>query len=146
MANIHKEITNYMVQQIVIFKIYGDILITIVVCLIVFVIVSYFQVMNNLQPIIDDWNNQKCSPSVIPFAGIINNASGESNFDFTASNFENCTQNILAEIASYAFQPIYYLMNSVTSVFSDLAEAMNSMRSMFDSMRDSIKGKGENIF
>ena len=147
MANIYKEITELYGSANSYFSRYmGDVLITIVVCLIVFVIVSYFQVMNNLQPIIDDWNNQKCSPSVIPFAGIINNTSGESNFDFTASNFENCTQNILAEIANYAFQPIYYLMNSVTSVFSDLAEAMNSMRSMFDSMRDSIKGKGEEIF
>ena len=28
-------------------------------CLTVFVIVSYFKVMNEIQPIVDDWNNQK---------------------------------------------------------------------------------------
>lgn len=146
MANIYKEITKLYTKGGYTSRYLGDILIAFAICLIVFVIFSYFQVMNNVQPIIDDWTNQRCNPSVIPFAGIINKPSNQSAFDFTASNFENCTQSILGEITQYAFEPFYYLMSVITTTFKDLADSMNSIRAMFDKMRDSIKGVGEDIF
>lgn len=146
MANIYKEISNLYTKSGYTSRYLGDILIAFSICLIVFVIVSYFQVMNNIQPILDDWTNQRCNPSVIPFAGIINKPSGQSAFDFTSSNFEDCTQSILGEITRYAFEPFYYLMSVVTSSFKDLADSMNSIRAMFDKMRTSIKGVGEDIF
>ena len=39
--------------------------------------------MNNLDPIKADWVNQRCTPGVIPFAGLINPPKdGTSAFDY----------------------------------------------------------------
>ena len=73
-------------------------------------LLCYYHVQNNIQPILDDWSNQRCNPAVIPFAGMINAPTGESALQFTGENFEQCTQTILGEIAQYAFMPIYYLL------------------------------------
>ena len=101
---------------------------------------------NNIQPILDDWSNQRCNPAVIPFAGMINAPTGESALQFTGENFEQCTQTILGEIAQYAFMPIYYLLNAITEMFNELSSAMDSMRSMFNNMRNSISDQGNDLF
>uniref|UniRef100_A0A6C0CRY8 Vint domain-containing protein n=1 Tax=viral metagenome TaxID=1070528 RepID=A0A6C0CRY8_9ZZZZ len=146
MANIYKEIDDLYTKSSYFTRYAGDILISFIICLIVFVVFSYFKVMNDVQPIINDWNNQRCSPSVIPFAGIINPPQGTSAFDFTAQNFESCTQNILSEIAEYALAPFYYLMQTITETFKELADALNDVRALFNRMRNSIKGVGEDLF
>ena len=146
MANIYDQISDLYTKGGYFTRYAGDFWLTIIVCLIVFVIVSYYHVQNNIQPILDDWANQRCNPAVIPFAGMINAPSGESVIQFTGENFEQCTQNVLGEIAQYAFMPIYYLLNSITSMFNELTEAMDAMRSMFNNMRNSISDQGNDLF
>jgi len=124
----------------------SDLLITAVICTIVFLIISYFHILNNIQPIKDDWSNQRCNPSVIPFAGLINTPAGESSLEFTSSNFTNCTQSILEEIASYALMPLYYAMSLITDLFQDLANALNSIRAYFDTFRNSTSSKSSEIY
>jgi hypothetical protein len=119
---------------------YGlDIWTAIIISLVFFIITSYFYVLNNIQPIKADWENQKCSPAVIPFAGLINKGPNDTIFDFTGKNFTSCIQGILTNSIAYAFQPIYYIMKNLTSVFSDLIDALNSVRSVFDKIRNSVK-------
>jgi hypothetical protein len=119
---------------------YGlDIWTAVIISLVFFIITSYFYVLNNIQPIKADWENQKCSPAVMPFAGLINKGPNDTMFDFTGKNFTQCVQGILTNAIAYAFQPIYYIMKNLTSVFSDLTSALNSMRVVFDRIRNSIK-------
>ena len=146
MANIYKEIDDLYMKSSYFSRYSGDILITSILCITVFVILSYYKVMNDVQPIIADWNNQRCSPAVMPFAGLINPPQGMSAFDFTAQNFESCTQSILEQIVGYAFEPIYYIMNVITNTIKELSEAVQSLRALFDRMRKAIKGVGEDIF
>lgn len=146
MANIYKEVNELYTKGSYLSRYAGDILITFFLCLTVFVIVSYFKVMNEVQPIINNWNTERCNPAVIPFAGIINKPDGTTAFDFTASNFENCTQSILAQIAKYALSPFYYLMSNLTNIFKELSESMQNIRKLFARMRNSIKNKGEEVF
>ena len=146
MANIYKEIDDLYMKSSYFSRYSGDILITSILCITVFVILSYYKVMNDVQPIIADWNNQRCSPAVMPFAGLINPPEGVSAFDFTAQNFESCTQSILEQIVGYALAPIYYIMNVITNTIKELSEAVQSLRALFDRMRNAIKGVGEEIF
>ena len=60
-----------------------DVFITFILCLVFFIAISYFYVMNNIKPIIANWDNQKCSPAVLPFAGLINKGPNDSTLDFT---------------------------------------------------------------
>jgi hypothetical protein len=119
---------------------YGlDIWTAVIICLVFFVITSYFYVLNNIKPIVADWENQKCSPAVMPFAGLINKGPNDSVFDFTGKNFTGCIQNMLTNMIAYAFQPIYYIMKNLTNTFSELITALTSIRAMFDKIRITIK-------
>jgi hypothetical protein len=119
---------------------YGlDIWTAVIISLVFFIITSYFYVLNNIQPIKADWERQKCSPAVMPFAGLINKGPNDTVFDFTGKNFTHCVQGILTNAIAYAFQPIYYIMKNLTRFFSDLISGINSVRAVFDKIRNTIK-------
>ena len=118
----------------------GSMWITVILLLIFFVIISYYQVFNNLQPIKADWVNQRCSPMVIPFAGLINPPPPEkmSAFDFTSQNFTFCIQNILSSIANIFLAPIHYVVNSFSKILNGLLEAVQEIRKLFNSIRTAV--------
>ncbi len=118
---------------------YGfDVWVAIIICIVFFIITTYFYILNNIEPIAADWENQRCNPSVLPFAGLINKGLNETAFESTGKNFTGCIQSILTNIVAYAFQPIYYIMNNLTSSFSESLNSINSIRAMFDKVRVSI--------
>ena len=65
----------------------GDIMITSTALFCFFIALSYFYVMSKAEPIKADWNNQRCHPAVMPFAGIIMNPPNQSKMDYTNKNF-----------------------------------------------------------
>ena len=126
---------------------YGlDVWITIIICVIFFVVSSYFYVMNKLEPIKADWQNQKCNPRVIPFAGLINKDPGVSTFEFTATNFAHCTNRILEHIADTAFKPFFYLLHLLNKIFVEASEALNSLRDLISNLRNRLKSISEYMY
>jgi hypothetical protein len=123
----------------------GSLWLTIILIIVFFVAISYYHVMNNIQPIKADWLNQRCNPSVIPFAGLINKPDNQSAFDFTASNFNNCIYNILTDIINIFLAPLYYLVNLLTEVMNLIGEALQAVRQVFDSIRKAVGGVSADI-
>jgi len=104
-------------------NLYGiDLIITMVICVGFLLIMLYFSIINNLEPIKADWDNNKCRPSIIPFAGIINKPDGETIFDFTQKNFIHCGQIILRSIVDGAFAPLYGLFQQINMAFKSIAD------------------------
>jgi len=103
-----------------------------------FVIYSYTQIMVNVQPIKDNWPVERCSPKVIPFAGLINKPDDMSVVDFTGQNFTYCMQKILTNITGNAVQPITYLTTVLNNLFEELSEAMQFIRNMLSNIRAGI--------
>ena len=125
---------------------YGLDLFVAFVLIIVFVLaISYYHILNNLQPIKTDWINQRCKPFVIPFAGIINKGEEDTAFEFTQKNFAGCTQTILSSITDNAFKPYYYLLNTVTALLSAVTKAMYATRELFHKIRERVGAISENI-
>lgn len=119
---------------------YGsDIWMAVIITLVFFCICAYYYVLNNLEPIKADWDNQKCSPAVLPFAGLINKGPNDSTLDFTSKNFTGCVQSILINIVGNVFQPIYYIMKNLTDTFSEALNSVNAIRSVFDKVRATVK-------
>jgi len=115
-----------------------DMWLAIIICILFFIMITYFNILNNLQPIKSDWTNQRCNPEVLPFAGIINNGSDTTPMEYTANNFTYCIRSILENIANYSFQPIRYMLSIITSSFVALAAAINAIREMFNYLRTSL--------
>lgn len=121
------------------FDIYSkDIIITIVLFLIFSSAISYFYIMNNIGPIIADWDNQKCSPAVMPFAGLINNGPTTTKFEFTKQNFTSCMHTMVSTMSKDAVQPIHYILDGFVKIFTDLKDALNDVRVEFDKIRKTI--------
>jgi hypothetical protein len=122
-------------------NLYGiDLIITLVICVLFSLIMTYYSVINNLQPIKADWDNNKCKPSVIPFAGIINKPDGDTVFEFTQKNFMYCGQSILKSIVDGAFTPIYLAFEMINNVFRQLAAQLTEVFNQLVNMQGTSSG------
>jgi hypothetical protein len=120
--------------------------IVILLSFIVFLACSYYYVLNNLQPIKANWNEEKCNPVYMPFAGVIHDKKGDEFYTFTANNFTGCIQTILQKITDYAFLPFYYAMNVISNIFMAMISALGAIREMFDKIRESASSITSVVF
>jgi len=116
----------------------GQVLLFIILTLIVFLVYSYCAIMLNVQPIKDDWVNQRCKPSVMPFAGFINKPDGKTISEFTQENFTYCIQNILKSITGDAVQPLTYTTTLLQNLYLGLMKNIQSSREMINNVRNSM--------
>jgi hypothetical protein len=114
----------------------GDLYITIFLLLLFFGIISYFSVLNQIEPIKSDWINNRCKPQVMPFAGIINAPEGTSKLDFTIQNFNGCVNSILSQVSQIAIQPFNYLTIISAGIMGEFLEMLTSMKKKFNDMRN----------
>jgi hypothetical protein len=126
-----------MYEKLTYFDQYGaSVIIFFVITLILVLLISYFHTLINIQPIINDWPNQRCKPSIIPFAGLISKPDGMTVSEYTYQNFNYCTQNILSGITGQAVEPLSFITKMLGSVGGDIEESIQAIRSMFDKMRE----------
>jgi hypothetical protein len=125
---------------------YGSSLVLfILITIALFVLCSYCFVMINVQPIKDDWINQRCKPSIIPFAGLINAPEGTTSTDFTKENFDYCTQNIVKDITGNAVQPLTFITNMLNELFDKIKQSLNGIREMINKVRTNIQATAQEI-
>ena len=111
-------------------NIYGiDLIISIVITVLCLLIIIYFSIINNLDPLRANWDSNKCKPSIIPFAGIINKPEDETVLEFTEKNFINCSQTMLRNIVDNSFKPIYLAFQVVNNLFKSMA---NNLRQIYE--------------
>ena len=115
---------------------YGSsVIMLIILIFVLFCVISYCLIMVNVQPIIDDWPNQRCKPQIMPIAGLITHPEGVTASEYTAQNFTYCTQNILTSITGDAVQPLTYVTSTFKNISEGLLNALNAIRGMFDKIR-----------
>jgi hypothetical protein len=132
-----KELMNKLYNKQTYWSVYGkDILIAIIFVIIFILTISFFNIINNLQPIKKDWINQRCKPTVMPFAGIINKPSGVSRSKFTRQNFAECIG--LMSNANNNFNPLKNSMNILSKALQSLIKGVMSIRDFINMIRDTI--------
>lgn len=117
----------------------------VLITLTLLVLCCYCFIMINVQPIKDDWINQRCKPSVIPFAGLINAPEGTSSTDFTKDNFDYCTQNIIKGVTGTAVQPLTFITTMITQLFDNIKQSINGIREMINKVRVNIQAVAQEI-
>ena len=88
---------------------YGSIFILIIA----FLVIGYLIVKINLIPIQKKWPQNKCNPVYIPFAGIIAKPPNQGVFEFTATNFSMCINQILETIVHNYTKPVNHQSFSI---------------------------------
>lgn len=88
----------------------SDILYTILIFIITVIISSfsgYYAIVNELK---SNWNQNKCIPIVMPFAGIIMPKPGQTFAETTFENFNYCIQQDISQIFSIIMMPFEFIM------------------------------------
>ena len=115
---------------------YGSsVIMLIILIFVLFCVISYCLIMVNVQPIIDDWPNQRCKPQIMPIAGFITHPEGLTSSEYTAQNFTYCTQGILTSITGDMLQPLTYVISTFKNIAEDISNSLNAVRGMFDKIR-----------
>ena len=104
----------------------------------VFLVWSYCVIMQTKEVIASDWVNQRCKPSNIPFAGLINKPENKTAFEYTGENFQFCLNSILVDITGALVQPITFLINSLQKSFKALGASINAIRNVVNEIRKRI--------
>jgi len=130
---------NKIYENLTYFDQYGSsVIIFIILTIILFMIYSYTVVMLQIQPIKDDWQNQRCNPKVIPFVSLINKPNNKTANEYTQENFIYCTQTILTKMSSFALQPLTFLTAKLNLLFGNLSQDVQAGRNMFDNIRNNV--------
>lgn len=125
----------------------GSVIGFLVITFCIFLIWSYYAILQTKDAIKADWLNQRCNPSVIPFAGWINKPDDDSKtaFEFTNENFQFCTQSILSNMMATMMAPFTALLGQLTTVFTSLNDSSNQSRSALSSLRENVANIAKNI-
>jgi len=123
----------------------GSLIILILVTIVVIVIISYCISKSNAQIIIDDWENQRCNPFIIPYAGYITHPEHLTASEYTQENFNYCTQIILPSITPARLEPFTFIIKVFNNIVNKLNETMQSIRALFDRIRNVVSGVVRNI-
>jgi hypothetical protein len=116
----------------------GDVFLCFIYFLIPISIFLYFKTIKDLQPIKDDWANQRCKPTVIPFAGLINKPDNMTMSEFTQQNFTFCIQSIFVSISSFALKPLTFMTSSLSSIYGGLSSSIDSSRILVSNIRTNM--------
>ena len=127
--NFLKDINNLYSSNTYLEKNGTSLVITVIIITIVFSIITYTEIQNNLKPIKKDWAEYRCHPTYIPIAGLINAPKGTSILDYTIDNFTFCIQNILSEIMEFIVVPIELLFSSMAKNISVMVDGSGSHKS-----------------
>jgi hypothetical protein len=123
----------------------GSVFGTVFLLLVFFILISYFYTMTRITPLRNNWTQERCSPSVIPFAGLINPPAGKNGFEFTYENFNFCINSIIKDTVNYALMPIEAVVNLFNNTFSGFGEAINDVRKIIAEVRSSVADVSSNI-
>jgi hypothetical protein len=126
-----------MYENLTYFDQYGfSFMLFIIITILLMVFFGSCVALANIQPIKQDWANQRCKPYIIPIAGFINKPDNMSFNDFTSQNFNYCTQNILKGITGFAVEPLTFVTKNITKLVNYIKEALNDIRSLTNRTRN----------
>ena len=140
---------NKLYENISYYSKYGfDVWISAIIIIAAMTIVSYFNLINSVQPIRANWLEERCKPEVMPFAGIINPSNTEqtSGLAYTRQNFAECQTKILDEVTSDILGPLNNQMGLVGALQVLNSSALNDTRGIISKIRDSTGKIFKGIF
>jgi hypothetical protein len=108
-------------------------------------LIYYQYLVNVLEVIKADWENYKCNPAIMPFAGFINKPEGKSNIEFTSENFSTCVFAILKSISEMAVNPFQMVLKIINELVQILIDGFNALRGLFDNLRSGFENLFEKI-
>jgi hypothetical protein len=116
----------------------GSLLFAIFTIIGVCVFFTYSYLKNNSDLIKNNWQQNRCNPLYIPFAGIIINPKNMTKNEYATSNFFHCFGVLLKEMIEVALAPIQAAILLISATASVMMQTMNSLMSAILYLRDAL--------
>jgi hypothetical protein len=128
---------------------YGtDVLITIMIFGIVLGIVSFATYKAIINELKYNWNQNKCSPIIMPFAGLIMPVPGQTTSETTFENFNYCIQQDMTAVFSIIMMPLEFILyltivflDSVLEMIMAVIELMNWLKNQLSEIFEELYNK-----
>lgn len=119
----------------------GSVVIAILTLLFFFLALSYYYIKDKMEPIRQNWSQERCKPGVMPFAGIIKEQDlpkGTSKMEFTGDNFIQCTNIILSSIVGHFIKPFYYITERLAGSVKNFAKSLDFLRVLIAGLKQKL--------
>ena len=110
----------------------GDVCISIVLILLTIAITGFTSYQAVMAQVKTNWNQQRCNPIYMPFAGVIMPQPGVSTLDTTVTNFSYCIKQDVSAVFSIALMPLefamYLIIDFIDAVLSAIMAIMEFIK------------------
>lgn len=117
----------------------GSMIITVLTCIVFFIIFGYYYVQTHLKQIRGNWSAERCHPAIIPFAGMINAPTGTSSSDYTQENLAVCAGSILKHVAKVFTLPAKYATGTASTIIGNVGTNIHSARNIMTYIRSVLE-------
>ncbi len=97
---------------------------------------SYYHIQIHMNYLRQNWNDYKCHPGVMPFAGQIKLTPGMTPLQFTSSNFSYCLNKVLVDVVRRFMEPILNMNKVILKIFDNVIEAFKIVEKVFNKIKD----------
>lgn len=121
------------------FELYGkDVVASLGICAVTLGIVSYSTYQSLLLQIRANWNESKCNPIYMPFAGLIMPKPGVSTMDNTVENFSYCIKQDASMVFNIAMLPFEFCLYLVIEFMDTVLEAIMTFMKLMQWLKDQL--------
>ena len=112
-----------------------------------FSIVIYISIKDSTDETAENWNEVRCEPKNIIFAGMINPPKDGSMTaaEYTKKNFQGCLNDMASKTAYTTTKPYFNSLSALTGIFSNFGESINGIRKYLKSFRDKFSAIVEHV-
>jgi hypothetical protein len=120
---------------------YGsDVFITIFLISCTIGITSYSTYQSLLLQIKQNWNENRCNPIYMPFAGVIMPQPGISTMETTIENFSYCIKQDSSMVFSIALMPLEFAMYLIIDFIDTVMDAIMAFMKLIQWLKDQLGG------
>ncbi len=118
----------------------GSLLLAIVIIIVFLLFIVKHSFAGYKKSLKKNWNNIKCNPLYMPFAGQINAPEETSKIEYTIDNFNGCLNKVLEKVVKVETAPINKVNELLNEKASIMQDGIQNTRKLFSKVRESAGG------
>jgi hypothetical protein len=102
----------------------------------------HYIILINTRDLVDNWENKRCDPTILPFAGLINAPKGTSKIKYTSDNFEDCVKKYMN--GSVTNNRVLF-DNKVSDISTNFTDLSNNFKNIKNDVKEFQSRAGDNF-
>lgn len=113
--------------------------ISLITCVVFLLAIGYYYVNNHMKSLQSDWDELRCNPVAMPFAGMIHQEEGLSAAEYTQQNFTRCLNETMRPMTKTSLKPLKQISSTLVSDLRSAAEATANINIEMDEQEEEVE-------